>query len=117
MPDTLNVPLGTFATVSWSPAAMPATLVACSEFCGSNGVFAYFHAGFAGAKARATITFGDVNAVFPLGKPAGYEKPGGPKNACVLSRPSSMIPIFIPAPAVVSVGPPTGGAPVPPGVP
>ena len=54
------------ASVSWSPAAMPATFVACSEFSGSNGVFAYFHAGVSGANAFATITFGVVNARVPL---------------------------------------------------
>jgi hypothetical protein len=27
--------------------------------------------------ARATMTFGVVNAVFPFGNPAGYEKPDG----------------------------------------
>ncbi len=61
----------TLAIVSWSPAAMPATFVAWSEYSGSNGVFAYFHVGSAGANARATITFGVVYAVLPFGKPAG----------------------------------------------
>ena len=40
----------TVASVSWSPAAMPATFVAWSENSGSNGVFAYFHAGVFGSE-------------------------------------------------------------------
>jgi hypothetical protein len=47
-------------------------------------------------KARATITFGVVYAVFPFGKPAGYEKPAGSKYGWAWSIPSSMIPIFRP---------------------
>ena len=107
MPETFSLPSpGTFATVSWSPAAMPATFVACSEFFGSNGVFAYFHTGVAGANARATITLGVVYAVFPFGKPAGYVKPAGSKKVWVWSRPSSMIPIFIPLPGRRECRPP-----------
>ena len=86
---------------------MPATFVAWSESTGSKGVFAYFHVGSAGANARATITFGVVYAVFPFGKPGGYVKFAGLKKMCVWSIPSSMIPIFIPWPAVASVGPQT----------
>ena len=71
-PETVTLPRGPVAIVPWSPAAMPATCVAWSEYCGSNGVVPYFHVSFAGAKARATITFGVVYPVFPFGKPAGY---------------------------------------------
>jgi hypothetical protein len=38
--------------------------------------------------------------------------PDGEKNGCVWSIPSSMIPIFMPSPAVESVGPQTCGAPI-----
>ena len=79
-------------------------------------MFAYFHAGVAGANARATITLAVVYAVLPFGKPAGIVKPAGAKNGCVWSTPSSMIPIFIPFPAVASVGPQTVGAPISCGV-
>ena len=67
MPDARTRPLGIVASVSWSPAAMPATFVAWSEFSGSNGVFAYFQAGRNGANAFATITFGVVYCVLPFG--------------------------------------------------
>ena len=70
-PDARTRPLETDAGVSWSPAAIPATFVACSEFCGSNGVFAYFQAGCAGANAFATITFGVVYACSPSGSLRG----------------------------------------------
>jgi hypothetical protein len=53
------------------PAAIPATCVPCEECTGSNGLDACFHVGRAGGKARATITFAFVNAVWPLGYPAG----------------------------------------------
>jgi hypothetical protein len=49
-------------------------------------------------KALATITFGVVKAVLPLGKPGGYAKPVGLKNWFVWSIPSSTTPILIPAP-------------------
>jgi hypothetical protein len=91
---------------------MPATFVAWSESIGSNGVFAYFHAGCAGANARATITFGVVYAVFPFGKPGGYAKLAPLKKTCDWSRPSSMIPILMPWPAVASVDPQMVGAPM-----
>jgi hypothetical protein len=38
---------------------------------GSKGVFAYFHLGLLGAKARATITFALVKRFCPFGKPRG----------------------------------------------
>src|SRR6476646_324404 len=104
MPDARTRPLGTVAGVAWS------------EFSGSNGVFAYFHAGLSGANAFATITFGVVNCVFPFGKPAGYAKPDGEKKTWLWSRPSSMIPILTPSPAKASVGPHTVVAPIRPGV-
>src|SRR5712691_13044924 len=111
-PDTVGWPGNAVAFVPWSPAAIPATCVACSEFTGSKGRFAYFHFGFAGANARATITFAVVNEVFPFGKPAGIVYPVGSKNGWVWSTPSSMIPIFMPWPAVASVGPQSAGAPI-----
>src|SRR5437868_9004765 len=89
---------------------MPATCVAWSEFSGSNGVPAYFHVSPGGVNARATITFGVVYDVSPFGKPAGYARPPGSKYVCVWSTPSSMIPIFIPSPAVASDAPHTAGA-------
>ena len=49
------------------PAAMPATCVPCEDISGSNGFEACFHVGLAGGKARATITFAVVYAVWPLG--------------------------------------------------
>ena len=48
------------ASVPWSPAAMPATCVAWNDSVGSNGTFAYFDVGAAGANVRWTITFGVV---------------------------------------------------------
>jgi len=71
IPETRTRPRGPVATVLLSPAAIPATWVACSEYSGSNGRLAYFQVVDGDGKARATITFGVVNAVFPLGKPAG----------------------------------------------
>src|SRR5258708_6737843 len=109
-PERTGCPANAVAFVPWSPAAIPATCVPCSEFSGSNGVFAYFHVGLAGANARATITFAVVNDVFPFGNPAGIVKPAGSRNGCVWSTPSSMTPIFIPWPAVASVGPQGAGA-------
>src|SRR3954454_17549113 len=101
MPETCTfVPSVFVASVSWSPAAMPETCVAWSEFTGSNGVRAYLYVFAAGANARATITFGVVYAVLPFGNPAGYEKPVGVKKACVWSRPSSITPILMPWPDV-----------------
>ena len=67
MPDSVGAPGYPTAFVPLSPAAMPATCVACSEFAGSNGRFAYFHFGVGGANARATITLAVVNTVSPLG--------------------------------------------------
>src|SRR5581483_6057511 len=91
---------------------MPATFVAWSESCGSNGVFAYLQWLEAGENVRATMTFGVVYDVCPFGKPDGYEKPDGLKNTWLWSSPSSMIPILMPFPAVASVGPQTVGAPI-----
>ena len=48
------------ASVFALPAAIPATCVPCDECSGSNGFEACFHAGRAGGKARATITFAVV---------------------------------------------------------
>ena len=45
--------------------------------CGSNGLSAYFQCVEGEGNARATMTFGVVNAVFPFGNPAGYQKPDG----------------------------------------
>src|SRR3954451_10216367 len=117
IPETRTfVPSVFVASVSWSPAAMPATWVAWSELTGSNGVRAYLYVFAAGANARATITFGVVYAVLPFGKPVGYERPVGVKKTCVWSRPSSITPILIPWPEVASVGPQTWGAPISCGV-
>ena len=52
-----------------------------------------------------------VNFVFPLGKPGGMLNPAGEKNGWVWLTPSSMIPIFIPLPAV-QVRPPQRVAPI-----
>ena len=71
IPDTLSFAPWRAAGVLKSPAAMPATCVACWELTGSNGVLAYFQVSPGGVNARATMTFGVVNRVFPLGKPAG----------------------------------------------
>ena len=57
IPETLAPPL---AVVPASPAAIPATCVACSDWIGSKGLRAYFHVAPAGAKARATITLAVV---------------------------------------------------------
>src|SRR3954447_17734004 len=96
--------------VPWSPAAMPATCVAWNEFLASNGLAASAYLGDGGGNARATITFAVVHAVFPLGKPGGIVNPLGLKNGCVWSRPSSMIAILIPLPAVSKAGPHTSDA-------
>ena len=88
---------------------MPATCVACSDWFESKGAFAFAYFGDGGAKARATITFRDVKDRFPLGKPAGIAKPFWDRNGCVWLTPSSMIPIFIPLPAVVRFGPQSVG--------
>ena len=53
------------------PAAIPATCVPCEECSGSKGFDACRQAGRGGGKARATITFAVVKAVWPLGYPAG----------------------------------------------
>jgi hypothetical protein len=50
---------------------MPATCVPWNDSTGSNGVFAYFEKGDAGAKVRWTITLGVVNCFWPFGNPAG----------------------------------------------
>src|SRR5690349_16505562 len=107
MPETEYFAPFHVAGVPWSPAAMPATWVAWSELTGSNGVRAYFHVFPVGANARATITFGVVNVVFPFGNPAGYVKPAGLKNGCDWSRPSSRTAILIPSPSVARLWPQT----------
>src|SRR6185312_4513019 len=96
MPDSLRFP----AEVSWSPAAMPPTCVAWNDSAESNGSLAPGWTGDAGANVRCTITLGVANRVWPFGKPGGYERPVASKNLCEASRPSSMIPILIPLPAV-----------------
>ena len=73
---------------------------------------AYVWSGAGGENARATITLALVNCVCPFGKPAGIAYPVGSKYLCVASMPSSMIPIFIPLPAVSSVGPQSLSAPI-----
>src|SRR5919199_6597640 len=95
MPDTVGEP-AVVARVPWSPAAIPATCVPCSEYWGSNGRSAYFHFGVGGGNARATITFAVVNDVFPFGYPAGIVNPAAERNGWVWSTPSSTIPIFMP---------------------
>src|SRR3954447_5746580 len=111
-PETTGWPAKVVAFVPLSPAAMPATCVPCSLFSGSNGRPAYFHFGDGGANARATLTLEVVKAVSPFGYPTGMAKPAGERNGCVWSTPSSMTPIFIPWPAVASVGPHSAGAPI-----
>src|SRR3954469_21473961 len=111
MPGTVPRP-GTFvAVVFGSPAAIPATCVPCSDCAGSNGSAAGGWVECGGGKARATITFAVVKLAWPLGKPAGIVKADGSKNGCRWSTPSSMTPIFMPWPAVESVGPQTCCAP------
>ena len=65
-----------------------------------------------GANVRWTITFGVVYCVCPFGKPGGYVKPLGLKYGCAASRPSSMIPILMPLPAVANVEPQSWSAPI-----
>jgi hypothetical protein len=50
-----------------SPAAIPATCVACPDSSGSNGFDAFFHVGRGGANARATMTFAVVYEAWPFG--------------------------------------------------
>ena len=61
----------TNAKVIVARAFPPATCVPCEEWTGSNGFDAFFQAALAGGKARATITFAFVYAVWPFGKPDG----------------------------------------------
>ena len=58
------------AVVPALPAAIPATWVPWNEACGSTASCVRSSAP-APTKERATITFGDVHFVPPLGKPAG----------------------------------------------
>src|SRR4051812_32156001 len=95
-----------------TPAAIPATWVAWNEPVGSNGVDAYFHVGDGGVNVRWTITFGVANCVCPFGKPGGYWNPFELKYGWPASTPSSMIPIFIPLPAVSKLGPHSLSAPI-----
>src|ERR1051325_698844 len=113
MPETLMEPepSGFGAFVPWSPAAIPATCVPCTELTGADGSFASLLLGLAGGNERATITFALVYAAFPLGKPVGIGYPAGEKNVCRQSIPSSTIPILIPWPALSRFGPQTCGAP------
>src|ERR1700750_2230706 len=91
---------------------MPATCVAWKELSGSNGTFAYFHDVDGGVNVRCTITFGVVYFVSPFGNPAGYGNPLGLKYGWVACSPSSMIPIFMPLPAVAKFGPHSLSAPI-----
>ena len=80
-----------------TPAAIPATCVPWNESCRFSARWPCRPEPGPG-NARATITFGDVHFLPPLGKPAGYEKPAGLKNGFVSSTPSSTTPILIPWP-------------------
>ena len=79
------------AVVPASPADTPATAVPWNENWRST---ASLPCGpeYGPGNAFATITFGVVRLVWPLGKPAGL------RNGFVLSTPSSTIPIFTPSP-------------------
>src|SRR6478672_9093166 len=94
-----------------TPAAIPATCVAWNELDGSNGLAAYFHVGDGGVNVRCTITFGVASCVCPFGNPGGYWKALELKYGCSAWTPSSMIPIFIPLPAVSKLGPHSLSAP------
>jgi hypothetical protein len=50
------------------------------------------------AKPRATMTFGVVAPLGPLGKPGGYENPTGLRNGWFSSTPSSTTATLIPSP-------------------
>jgi hypothetical protein len=80
------------AVVPASPAAIPATCVPWKEARGSSARRPGRPACGPG-NARATITFGVVHFFPPRGKPAGYWKPAGEKNALFGSTPSSTTPI------------------------
>ncbi len=58
-------------TVPSLPAAMPATCVPWLDSSPSNARPAPLVCAPGGGKARATMTFADVNRVCPLGKPVG----------------------------------------------
>ena len=90
------------AVVPAIPAAMPATWVPWKEDLRSRAR-SLFSSCTAPGKERATITFGVVHFVPPFGKPAGYRKPAGLKNRCLASTPSSITPIFTPAPSPLPV--------------
>ncbi len=60
IPETRTRPRAPVASVLLSPAAIPETWVACSEYCGSNGRSAYFQLVDGDGNARATITFAVV---------------------------------------------------------
>ena len=110
MPDT-RIPS---AFVFASPAAMPATCVPWSStsLTPTNGSVSSDPVAPGREKTRATITFGVVYAVFPFGNSGGYEKPAGAKKGCVWSMPWSMMPIFMPFPAVCRSGPQSCVAPM-----
>ena len=63
------------------------------------------------AKPLATITFGVVPPPGPFGKPGGYERPVGARNACSLSTPSSTTATLTPSP-FAPVSPANCGAPM-----
>ena len=68
---------------------------------GSNGRLGVAPAGAGRRERRGRRSpWRSCNARLPFGKPGGIVKPAGEKNGCVWSTPSSMIPIFIPWPAV-----------------
>src|SRR5207237_9302287 len=81
-----------------SPAAIPDTCVPWNDEAGSTASRPGSPA-FGPGKTFATITFGVVHFVPPFGKPAGYEKPAGLKNALFWSTPSSTTPILTPVPS------------------
>ena len=86
------------AVVPDTPAAIPATCVPWNDESGSTARRPGSPA-FGPGNTFATITFGVVHFVAPLGKPAGYEKPAGLKNGFDWSMPSSTTAILIPVPS------------------
>src|SRR6478735_11326474 len=100
------------AAVSTFPAAIPATCVPWLESSGLNASRALGEVTPLGANTRATITFAVVNRSWPFGKPEGIVYPDGSKYGWLGSTPESMIPIFMPWPALSRVGPQRPGAPI-----
>src|SRR3970282_1294978 len=96
-PETVRPPE---ARVAAFPAAIPATCVPCPEAAGSNGTRAYGIDESGGGNARATITLAVAYWRWPFGNPAGIEYPAGAEQGGLWSTPVSIIPIFVPRPAV-----------------